>query len=55
MALAPVQQILMGSDFPYVPLGDTTEGLFELGLATADVEAITRGNALRLMPGLSNR
>ncbi len=55
MALAPVRQILMGSDFPYVPLGDTTEGLLELGLATADMEAITRGNALRLMPGLAGR
>ena len=57
MAMAPVSQILMGSDHPYVPLSDTTDGLevlcsSGLGLTAADLEAITRGNALRLMPGL---
>ncbi len=57
LALAPVSQVLMGSDFPYVPLTDTTEGLAALsraglGLTPADMAAITRGNALRLMPGL---
>jgi 6-methylsalicylate decarboxylase len=57
LALVPARQVLMGSDFPYVPLSDTTEGLaaFEgmgLGLTPADMAAIRRGNALRLMPGL---
>jgi 6-methylsalicylate decarboxylase len=57
LATAPVSQVLMGSDFPYVDLTETTEGLDALAqaglnLTPADFEAIRRGNALRLMPGL---
>ncbi|MEX2615795.1 MAG: amidohydrolase family protein [Alphaproteobacteria bacterium] len=57
LATAPVSQVLMGSDFPYVPLSDTTDGLAALegaglGLTPSDMVAIRRGNAHRLMPGL---
>jgi len=57
LATAPVSQILMGSDFPYVPLSNTVDGLDALsrsglGLTVADLEAMTRSNALRLMPRL---
>jgi predicted TIM-barrel fold metal-dependent hydrolase len=50
----PTSQILLGSDNPYVPLGDTTTGLIQLGFSAADLRAIGRENALRLLPQLRN-
>jgi predicted TIM-barrel fold metal-dependent hydrolase len=51
-ALVPTSQILLGSDHPYVPLGETMAGLPALGLTAADLAAIGRDNALRLLPTL---
>jgi 6-methylsalicylate decarboxylase len=51
-ALVPVTQILFGSDNPYVPLGATANGLQQLGLSSADLQAIGRNNALALLPNL---
>ena len=52
-SLIPMTQILFGSDNPYVPLGETAEGLNQLGLSAADLRAIGRDNALALLPNLA--
>jgi 6-methylsalicylate decarboxylase len=52
-ALVPTTQILFGSDNPYVPLGATADGLARLRLSAADLQAIGRDNALRLLPNLA--
>ena len=51
-SLVPTTQILLGSDNPYVPLGDTAQGMTQLGLSAADLRAIGRDNALALLPWL---
>ena len=51
-SLVPTTQILLGSDNPYVPLGDTAQGMTQLGLSAADLRAIGRDNALALLPRL---
>jgi len=50
--LVPTTQILFGSDNPFVPLRETVQGMTELGLSTADLQAIRRNNALALLPRL---
>ena len=50
MNLVPTSQIMFGSDNPFVPLATTAEGFARLGLSPAEVQAIGRDNALRLMP-----
>ena len=51
-SLIPVHQILFGSDFPYRPLGESADGMSQLGLSEADQYAIGRDNALALLPRL---
>lgn len=50
--LVPVAQILFGSDYPYRTGADHVKGLQEYGFSAADLQAIGRDNALRLMPAL---
>jgi 6-methylsalicylate decarboxylase len=45
----PNTQILFGTDFPYLTIGQNLDGLRKLGLSAAQMEAITRDNALRLL------
>jgi len=52
-ALAGVERLLFGSDFPYWPPHMTAAGLAALRLDAEALSAIESGNALRLMPGLS--
>jgi len=52
MKLVPVSQITYGTDYPYFPLNQI-DGLRQLNLAPADLEAIASGNASRLVPRLS--
>jgi predicted TIM-barrel fold metal-dependent hydrolase len=52
-AVAPVSQILFGSDYPYGRIGMNLEGLHSCGLNEADLRAIERENALRLVPRLA--
>jgi predicted TIM-barrel fold metal-dependent hydrolase len=42
--------VLFGSDFPYLTIGQNVEGFATLGLKEADLHAINRGNAERLLP-----
>ena len=48
----PVSQVLLGSDYPFGTSTDGIAGLAEYGLSPADLAAIHRGNAERLIPRL---
>jgi 6-methylsalicylate decarboxylase len=48
--LVDSSQILFGSDYPYRTGEDHVKGLREYGFSAADLRAIERGNALRLLP-----
>jgi predicted TIM-barrel fold metal-dependent hydrolase len=50
--LVPVSQILFGSDYPYRTGEDHVKGLADYGFSAADLAAISRENAVRLMPRL---
>lgn len=49
--VVPVSQLLFGSDYPFVRVATTTDGLKQYTkFSKSDLEAINRGNALRLFP-----
>lgn len=48
-----VSQILFGSDYPYMEGREQVTGLIDHGFSAAELQAIDRGNALRLMPRLN--
>lgn len=50
--LIPTSQILFGTDFPFVSVGTTVDGLDRFGFAKTDLQAINRENAERLFPRL---
>ena len=50
LKLASVSQVMFGTDFPYRPGAEAVAGLTAYGFSAAELEAIDRGNALRLMP-----
>jgi 6-methylsalicylate decarboxylase len=50
LAFVPASQVLFGSDFPYLAIGQNVEGFGKLGLDDAAAHAINRGNAERLLP-----
>jgi predicted TIM-barrel fold metal-dependent hydrolase len=52
-ALAGVERLVFGSDYPYWTPQMTANGLASLRLDAKALSAIESGNALRLMPGLS--
>ena len=52
LSFIPVSQILFGSDYPMLPIGNAVEGLARLGLSAASLDAIERGNAQRVFPRL---
>jgi 6-methylsalicylate decarboxylase len=52
--LVPITQILFGGDNPFVPLRQTAQGMTQLDLSTADLQAIGRDNALALLPRLAH-
>jgi predicted TIM-barrel fold metal-dependent hydrolase len=49
LAYVPVSQVMFGTDYPYVTVGENVEGLAE-AVSGADLEAIRSGNALRMFP-----
>jgi predicted TIM-barrel fold metal-dependent hydrolase len=51
--LMGTSQLLFGSDCPYVHTETTVSELAEMGLSAAEIQAIERGNALKLMPSLA--
>jgi 6-methylsalicylate decarboxylase len=52
LTLVPTSQVLLGSDFPFGLPGDAIGGLESHGFKAADLQAILRGNAERLIPRL---
>jgi len=48
----PVSQVLLGSDYPFGTSTDGIRGLEEFGVKPADLDAIYRTNAQRLIPRL---
>ena len=48
----PISQIMFGSDYPFVHVGETLDPLLKFGLSDADLAAVTRENALALLPRL---
>jgi predicted TIM-barrel fold metal-dependent hydrolase len=53
LQLVSKDQVLFGSDYPYRTSEDNIKGLIKYGFNTTDLNQITRGNALKLMPGLA--
>ena len=49
---AGLSQAVFGADFPYTTIVDHVEALGKCGLTAAEIEAIHRGNALRILPQL---
>ncbi len=60
MAMGPLvklvssSQILFGTDFPFGTAADHMKGLADCDFSPADIRAIFRGNATRLMPKLES-
>jgi predicted TIM-barrel fold metal-dependent hydrolase len=52
MKVVNTSHILFGSDYPYVPISHTADGITHLGLSGADLQAIGRDNAITLLPRL---
>ena len=50
LRLIPVSQVLFGTDYPYRSGVDNVQGLAAYGFTPADLAAIERGNAARLLP-----
>jgi 6-methylsalicylate decarboxylase len=50
LKLVPTSQILFGSDYPFVPIAETADGMTHLGLSPSDLQAIGRDNAAGLIP-----
>lgn len=50
LQLVSKDQVLFGSDYPYRTSEDNIKGLIAYGFSQADLNTITRGNALKLMP-----
>jgi 6-methylsalicylate decarboxylase len=51
--IAPVSHVLFGTDYPFRPGAEVVQGLAAYRYKAADLRAIERGNALRLMPQLA--
>jgi predicted TIM-barrel fold metal-dependent hydrolase len=50
LQLVPITQVLYGTDFPFRTCTENVAGLEEFGFGAADLEAICRENALRILP-----
>jgi predicted TIM-barrel fold metal-dependent hydrolase len=53
LKLAPVSQILFGTDYPYRTGAEEINGLTAQHFAAADLRAIERDNSLRILPRLN--
>jgi predicted TIM-barrel fold metal-dependent hydrolase len=52
LSLVGTPQVLFGSDFPYRTGADNVAGLMAFGFSHAEMRAVGRDNAMRLLPGL---
>ncbi len=51
-ALVPLSHVMLGSDYPYVPIDVTSVGLTRLGFSARELQSIRRDNARALLPRL---
>ncbi|HLK70351.1 MAG TPA: amidohydrolase family protein [Steroidobacteraceae bacterium] len=51
-AWVDLSHVMLGSDYPYVPIGVTSDGLTQLGYSAQQLRAIRRDNARLLLPRL---
>ncbi len=54
MSLVPPTQIMFGTDYPFVPIEVTADGMQTLKLTAKDLQAISRDNAVALLPRLKS-
>lgn len=54
LKLVSTSQVMFGTDYPYRPGAEVVEGLDNYGFSAAELRAIDRDNALRLMPRLKS-
>lgn len=54
-SMVPRTQILFGTDYPFVPIRATAEGMRRVGLAAEDLRAIEFANATALLPRAGSR
>lgn len=52
LKLVSTSQLMFGTDYPYRPGAEVVEGLTSYGFSAAELRAIDRDNALRLIPRL---
>lgn len=52
LKMVPVEQVLYGTDFPFRPGSEVNAGVADYGFAAADLRAIERETALKLLPRL---
>ena len=52
LKLAPVSQILFGTDYPYRTGAEEADGLAAQNFPASDLQAIEHDNALRILPKL---
>ncbi|MGC2202038.1 MAG: amidohydrolase family protein, partial [Stellaceae bacterium] len=52
LKIAPVSQVLYGTDFPFRTSIEHVEGLRTCGFSPAELSAVERDNALQLLPRL---
>jgi predicted TIM-barrel fold metal-dependent hydrolase len=52
LKIAPISHVLYGTDFPFRDGAEVNAGLAAYGFSAADMRAINRENALRLLPRL---
>lgn len=55
LKLVPLSQVLFGSDYPYLTIGQNLDDMASAGLTQAQCLAIDRDNPLALMPQLAQR
>jgi 6-methylsalicylate decarboxylase len=52
LKMVPISQVLYGTDYPFRPGAEVSEGIAAYGFSAADLRAIERENALALLPRL---
>jgi len=52
LKMVPVAQVMYGTDYPFRPGAEVNEGIAAYGFSAADIAAIERDNALKLLPRL---
>ena len=50
LKMVPVSQVMYGTDYPFRDGAEVNQGIADWGFSPADLEAIERDNALRLLP-----